>query len=153
MSEEIIKLELEHFLDFSESIRDKSINDKDIKYTGFEEYPVREDKLKEMVDKTPSTDVISIAKYYLRSIILLQPFADANHRTALAAVELFLNKNGLEFNYNENEVIEFQKDLYTLRYKVYKTYEELGSEIINDEKNEIDDYCKKFIEGHLTKSN
>lgn len=51
---------------------------------------------------------------YLIEVLLklLQAFPDANHRTALYAVELFLEKNGYYFDYKVEEAIELQKIIY-----------------------------------------
>ena len=152
MITKIVKLELENFLDINENIRKISDHDKNIKYTGYQDYPIREDKLLALIDKSPSADILQISTYYLKNLILLQPFADANHRTALASVELFLEKNGHGFSYTEEEIIEFQEDLYHLRFKIYKTYEQHDIDVLKEDENEVFNYCKKFIEDHLTKS-
>ncbi len=110
----------------------------------------RYDKIKAIIDNAPDGDLITIAAYYLKNIILLQTFPDANHRTALFAVELFLHKNGHHFDYSMQESEELQKDIYSLRYKIYGTYEEMNISILSEDDNEINDLCKKFIEIHLT---
>lgn len=151
MEGNIIKLELEHFLDINENIRKISDEDKKIKYDRYQDYPIRKDKIVALINKAPSQDIIHISSYYLKNLILLQPFADANHRTALASVELFLEKNGSGFSYSEEEIIHFQEVLYHLRFKIYRTYEEHDIEILEEEENEVFELCKKFIEDHLTK--
>jgi prophage maintenance system killer protein len=146
-------LELDHFLDTNEEIHQRSLKDKKIEYGGFEDYPIRTGRLEALIKKAPKDDVLDTATYYLKNMILMQPFADANHRTALMVVELFLKKNGFEFKYTADESYEFQKRLYSLRYKVYHTYEEIGTKVLSEGKNEVYAYCKEFLEKHLSKRN
>jgi prophage maintenance system killer protein len=55
-------------------------------------------------------DILDIAAYYLKNIILLQAFPDANHRTALTAIEMFLENNNLNFDYTPVEAFDFRKN-------------------------------------------
>ena len=111
-------------------------------------------KLNELIKHTPrDTSLEEIAAYYLKNLILLQPFADGNHRTALLSTDLFLRKNGSFLVFEVEDAVSFQKEFYRLRYKIYHTYEELGMSVLNEQSNEALDCCLSFIKEHLTKSN
>jgi len=101
----------------------------------------------------PKDSLIDVATYYLKNIILLQPFPNANHRTALLSAEYFLEINGEKLEYSKDEITEFHQNLFSIQFKMYKTYEELGIEVLTEEKNDFYSYCRKFLEDHLTKNN
>ena len=84
-------------------------------YSGEEVYPIELKKLKALIENIPKGDLLDITTYYLKNIILLQPFPDGNHRTALTSVEFFLNKNGYELSYTAEEALEFQKEAYSVK--------------------------------------
>lgn len=99
-------------------------------------------------------DIILTAAYYLKNIILLQSFEDANHRTAITATIIFLDSNG----YNTKKVntecyLEFKNHLFMYRTKEYYTYYSLGTNVLKFEDNTIDNdvfkYCLKFIKNKI----
>lgn len=96
-------------------------------------------------------DIIDIATYYLKNIILLQPFPDGNHRTALTSVELFLNKNGYELSYTAEEALKFQKDAYNIRLEVYGHYGQHDISVLTKPADKFTKLCMEFIKGKLTK--
>jgi death-on-curing family protein len=62
-------------------------------------------ELKKLIEYAPKNrDIFEVAAYYLKNIILLQAFPDANHRTALTAIEMFLEDNGLNLDYTTVEL-------------------------------------------------
>ena len=99
-----------------------------------------------MIDNTPNEGLIDIAAYYLKNLILLQSFADANHRTAFEAVRYFFHKNNVSFRWDPDSVDNFQMKIYGLRLKIYGTYEEKSIGVLKEPKNELYDYCKSYIE-------
>ncbi len=107
-----------------------------MEYGGYSDYPIRHDKIEAIITNAPKDDLLDIAAYYLKNIILLQPFADANHRTALNAVELFLIKNGLQFDYTAEESEILQETIYRIRSRIYGTYEEGPVSHLFEVKNE-----------------
>ena len=99
-------------------------------------------------------DIILTAAYYLKNIIILQSFEDANHRTAITATKIFLDSNG----YNTKEVktdcyLSFKNDLFLYRHKEYYTYNSLDTNVLKFEDNTIDNeafnFCLKFIENKI----
>ena len=100
-------LEYQHFIDINEEIYQLSLEYNDIEYSGREDYPIIKRKIHSLVDGVPAGSFLDIATYYLRNLILLQPFADGNHRTALHAVKLFAYKNGKRFDYTDSEAHQF----------------------------------------------
>lgn len=141
-------------LDINEQIKIRALTDPRIEYSGSEDYPIKVRELKELVEYTPKNrDILEIAAYYLKNIILLQAFPDANHRTALTAMERFLEKNGLNFDYTPVEAFNFRKELYNRRLHVYKTYEERSVSVLKDNDNRIENnvflLCLEFIKAHV----
>jgi len=74
-------------------------------------------------------------------MILLQAFPDGNHRTALNATEMFLEKNGLYFDYTAAEASQFQKKLYKIRLREYGTYEESPVNVLKEDENQVFSFC------------
>lgn len=127
----------------------------EIEYSGSEYYPVKVNILKKLINKVPDDrDIFKIAAYYLKNIILLQAFPDGNHRTALFAVEIFLQEmNGYSFDYEDEEALLFRKKCYKKRGEVYGTYEEMLSWVLEEKdnqiKNEVYSLCLEFIKFHV----
>ncbi len=141
-------LTLKNLLDINNELKEDARRDPRIEYTGSEDYPIKTYELEKLIEYTPNRDVLEIAAYYLKSIILLQAFPDGNHRTALYAVELFLEKNGYCFNYTPEESYEFRKELYSRRLRQYKTYEERPASVLKEEDNQVFSFCLEFIRSH-----
>lgn len=139
-------LEYQHFIDINEELYKMSCEDIQIEYSGKEDYPIIKRKIRALVQNVPKGSFLEIATYYLSNLILLQPFADGNHRTALHAVKLFAYKNGRKFSYTDQEARDFQISLY----KVRGTYEALDIDILKKPDIDVLDVCRKFIEEHLT---
>ena len=143
-------LTIENILDINEQIKIRASKDTRIEYSGSEDYPIKIRELKKLVELTPKNrTVIEIAVYYLKNIILLQAFPDANHRTALTATERFLEKNGYSFDYTVVEAYNFRKELYTRRLQEYGTYEERSISVLKEPDNQIFSLCLEFVRGHI----
>jgi death-on-curing family protein len=139
-------LSLENLLDINEQIKEDAKRDHRIEYSGSEDVQIY--KLRRLIGLTPNRNLLEIAAYYLKNIILLQAFPDGNHRTALYAVELFLKKNGYCINYTPEEAYEFRKELYGRRLREYKTYEERSASILNEADNQVFLFCLEFVRIH-----
>jgi len=120
-----------------------------VPYTGREEYEVRVDKVEELVKNTPVRSPFEIAAYYLKNISLLQPFPDANHRTALIAAEIYLNRKGYDLAYTAEEADALRNRMLELQWKIYGTYEEMSAEVLREPDNELFRLCLQFIKEHL----
>ncbi len=143
-------LALENLLDINEQIKIRASKDPRLEYTGSEDYPIKIRELKKLIEITPKNrSVVEIAAYYLKNIILLQAFPDANHRTALAATERFLEKNGYSFDYTAVEAYQFRKELYNRRLQEYGTYEERPVSVLKEADNQIFSLCLEFVRAHI----
>jgi prophage maintenance system killer protein len=143
-------LSLDNLLDINEQIKIRASKDRRIEYTGSEDYPIKVHELKKLIELAPKNRaVIEIAAYYLKNIILLQAFPDANHRTALTATERFLEKNGYSFDYTAVEAYQFRKELYTRRLREYGTYEERPVAVLKEPDNQVFLLCLEFVKAHL----
>ena len=145
-------LEVEHILEINEAIYLESLKDNKIEYSGKDDYPIKKEKIEKLMEMVPKESLIDTATYYLKNIFLLQPFPNANHRTALLSAEYFLEINGERLKYSKDEITQFHQNSFKVQFKIYKTYEEMGIEVLSEEKNEFYSYCRKFLEDHLTKS-
>ncbi len=121
---------------------------RDFPYTGSDEYPVRKEKIEHLVRAVPSRSPIDVAAYYLKNLPLLQPFPDGNHRTALIAVEIFLERKGYRFDYTEEEANQLRNQMLSLQFKLYGTYEELPEAVTEEPDNELFRLCRDFIKKH-----
>jgi prophage maintenance system killer protein len=145
-------LTLENLLDINEQIKIRASNDGQIEYTGSGDYPIKIYQLEKLIEYTPENrTIVDVAAYYLKNIILLQAFPDANHRTALTAIEIFLEKNGYSLDYSAVEAYQFQKELYKRRLHEYGTYEEGPISVLKEEDNHVFSLCFKFIKDHIEK--
>ncbi len=147
-------LTLEILLDINEQIKIRASKDHRIEYSGSEDYPLKMHELKKLIEYAPKNrDILEIAAYYLKNIILLQAFPDANHRTALTAIEIFLENNNLNFDYTPVEAFDFRKELYNSRLMVYKTYEEMSTKVLKEDDNQAGNsvftLCLKFVKTHV----
>lgn len=143
-------LTLENLLDINEQIKIRASNDPRIEYTGSEDYPIKIRELKRLIELTTKNwAIVEIAAYYLKNIILLQAFPDANHRTALTATERFLEKNGYSFDYTAVEAYQFRKELYNRRLQEYGTYEERPVSVLKEADNQVFSLCLEFVRAHI----
>lgn len=124
---------------------------RDVPYTGAEEYPVRKEKVEHLVRAVPTRSPIDIAAYYLKNLTLLQPFPNGNHRTALVAAEIFLERKGYCFDYTEEEANQLRNQMLSLQFKLYGTYEELPEAVTEEPGNERFRLCRDFIKKHATR--
>jgi len=108
---------------------------------------ISQNKLKSLINMTPTENVIDTATYYLKNLILLQIFPDGNHRTAFSCTKYFLHKNNIEIQWDIT-LDDFHINIYKLRSKIYNTYEELNVSILTESHNELYKYIKKYIIDH-----
>ena len=142
----IKKLALDEILEINNQIWRMAQKSSDIEYGGHKDYIIREDRVNHLIDNTPNEGLIDVAAYYLKNLILLQSFADANHQTALEAVRYFLHKNNVSFRWHPDSIDNFQREIYALRFEIYGTYEEMSISVLKEPKNELYDCCKSYIE-------
>jgi prophage maintenance system killer protein len=109
-------------------------------------------KVENLIKNAPSKGTIEIAAYYLKSLPLLQPFPDGNHRTALIAVEIFLKRNGHSFEYTGEEAEKLRNQMLDLQLKIYGTCEGLLETVTTEPGNEILFLCRDFIKDHAKRA-
>ncbi len=141
-------LTLEDLLNINKRIKEQAKKDTSIEYGGADEYTTQTFKLKRLIESVPNCGVFEIAAYYLKNIILLQAFPDANHRTAFTAIEVFLDINNYDFDYTAEETYTFQTESYRRRLKIYKTYEEMPISILTEKENTLFSLCLEFVKSH-----
>lgn len=149
MNNIFILLTLEELLAINEELRLDAMRDPRIEYSGASDYPIKMNVLKKLIEYTPKRDILEIAAYYMRNIIILQSFPDGNHRTALYAVELLFEINGYKFDYAPEEAYEFRKELYNRRLQEYKTYEERPISVLKEVDNQVFSFCPGFVKSHV----
>lgn len=163
---QIRTLNEEKIIYINDKIYQRSLEKNEIEYSGRDIYSISQWKIERMAeiaveiaveiaekkDERPLKEqILDIAAYYMKNIIVLQAFPDANHRTAFAATELFLEDNGFKAKFDLEECVKFQRRLYSLRLKVYGTYEERSTIILREPDNEVDQFIRQFIKQSLTK--
>lgn len=122
-----------------------------IEYVIPENVHTREDKLHILAYRAPKhTTCINVATYYMKNIILLQCYPDGNHRTAIESVRLFFHKNHINFKWNPEHVVKYQRNIYKLRYQIYNTYEALPVSVLYEPRNSLWIYCRNCIEDNLS---
>lgn len=140
------KLTAKEILKINDWIWTMSKKSGEIEYGGHNEYTTNTSQIKHLVKHAPNKESIDIATYYLKNLILLQAFADANHRTAFESVRYFFRKNDIGFRCDPVSIYEIQTEIYSLRFKIYGTYEEMYVSILTEPKNELYYYLKNYIE-------
>jgi|GEM_PF-1779948 len=144
---EIIILPVNMILEINRQIKEMSIREPWIQYENKDD-PILTRKLEKLVKYTPNLDILEIAAYYLKNIILLQAFPDANHRTALTAVKIFLEMNGYDFSHTDEEALSFQDACYDARLSVYGNCNEASVSVLKENKNGLFLLCLGFIQQH-----
>lgn len=114
-------------------------------------FNTRTDKLDRLVLLAPQHSIsMNIATYYMKNIIIMQCFNDANHRTSLFSVKLFFHKNHIPFKWAPENVVKMQRDIYKLRYQIYNTYEARLISVLTEPDNSLWYYCRNCIEDVLS---
>ena len=149
------KLVANEILKINNKIWEMSKNNNNIEYGAHDNFPIRKTKLKSLIKHAPANDIINTAAYYMKNIILLQVFADANHRTAFESVRYFFYKNTVDFMWDINSAHTFMEKCYSLQQQIYGTYEEKPVKVLTEPENALNRHCKKYIEEclQLTKDN
>lgn len=163
---EIIFLKKKTIIDINEKIKNHAKVDERVFYVNRHvpqeavnnlDYLV--DRVQEYYIKTKNIQLTSA--YYLKNIIVLQSFEDANHRTAIFATIRFLEEN----NYKTNDIntlkpkcfLVFKERLIWYRQIEYHTIESpindyvLSFDDAETIENQVFNYCLNFIKNKLLK--
>lgn len=103
-----------------------------------------------MLDAVPLADVVTQAAWIMRTLILLQPFPDGNHRTAMLAAGWILKRSGFRFRPSPDDAAAFQETVSGARFKRLGGYDDAPLSVVGDWHDEVFDCCLKFIEGSLS---
>ncbi len=139
------KLVANEILKINNKIWEMSKDNSDIEYGSHDDFPIRKTKLKSLIKHAPTKDIINTATYYMKNIILLQMFADANHRTAFESVRYFFHKNAVDFIWDIDSAHAFMVKCYSLQQQIYGTYEEKPTKVLTEPENVLYHHCKKYI--------
>lgn len=136
-------------IQINRTIHDMSHYNRKIEYVKVSD--IKYNNLNILVHSAPEHDLlIDIATYYMKNIILMQCFPDANHRTAFEIIRLFYHKNDIDFKWNPQCVVKYQREIYKLRYRIYNSYEELSVSVLTEPHNKLWDYCWNCIMDNLS---
>lgn len=156
----VIKLlNLNQIKRINKNIEIEAIKDNEFDYINRFVHPNEKRKLEILPDCAEkyyeeTGDMVLTATYYLKNIIILQSFEDANHRTALVATKSLLDSNG----YNRKKILPesyltFKRRLLMWRDKEYYTYDSTPVKVLkiedNTTKNYVFNYCLKFIKNKM----
>ncbi len=142
-------LEVEQIIRINDKIFQRSLSDPRVEYSGRNDYTTSTPKIERLVELAPKGTILEVATYFLKNIILLQAFPNANHRTAMLVVEQFLKNNRKRLRYSKEEVVEFHRSFFNIQSRVYGTLEARGVGVLTEKRNEFYEHCRKFLEDHL----
>ena len=108
-------------------------------------------RLTAIVESIPGGEVVDQAAWLLRAIILVQPFPDANHRTAMAAATLLIEREGMGFDPPVHEAEEFQRAVSSARFQLLGGYDDAPLAVLDSADDPVLSICRVFVERHLTK--
>lgn len=163
---EIIFLKKKTIIDINEKIKSHAKIDEKVAYVNrlvpseaVKNLDYLVDRVQEYYIKTKNIQLT--AAYYLKNIIVLQSFEDANHRTAIFATIRFLEENNYKTN-NINKVnpkcfLIFKERLIWYRQIEYHTLESpindylLSFDDTETVENQVFNYCLSFIKNKLLK--
>ena len=129
----------------NERIAALTIDDPAMRYDNPDQIPPSAIRIKAIVSKVPIAEPIRQAAWIMRAIILLQPFADGNHRTALISSELVLDRVGIRFRPTADQAQAFQKEVSHSRYVLLGGFEDAPLSVLEDWDDEVMRCCEDFI--------
>lgn len=130
-------------------LRDLSRTDPAIKY-GLVDEPANLRALQKIVELIPKARPTQQAAWLLRAIILVQPFPDGNHRTALVAAELLLKRSGIRFEPSVEAASKFQRDISGARFRLLGGYDDAPLSILERGGDPVLELCASFVEHHAS---
>jgi len=130
-------------------LRDLARTDPAIKY-GLADSPTNVNALKAIVRRLPTGPPTLTAAWLLRAIILVQPFPDGNHRTALLAAELLLQRSGIRFDPSVEDASSFQREISSARYRLLGGYDDAPLSVLDRPEDPVLELCQKFVEACIS---
>src|SRR6267378_6693880 len=126
-------------------LRDLARTDPAVKY-GLADSPTKLIALKAIVQRLPKGPPARRAAWLLRAVILIQPFPDGKHRTALLAAELLLQRSGIRFDPGVEEASRFQREISSARYRLLGGYDDAPLSVLDRPEDLVLEMCQKFVE-------
>lgn len=122
-----------------------SLDDPSMRYDNPDQLPPSATRIDAIVSKVPVAEPIRQAAWIMRAIILLQPFADGNHRTALIASELVLERAHIRFLPTADHAQAFQEEVSHRRYVLLGGFEDAPLRVLEKGDDEVMQCCEDFI--------
>lgn len=143
------KISVKEILAFNERLHEISREDPKVQYglSNGERASVR--RLEAIVERIPNGQADEQAAWLLRAIILVQPFPDGNHRTALAAARMILERDGHTFAPSVEDAEAFQRAISSARYRLLGGYDDAPLSILGSWDDAVMETCRRFVRDHL----
>jgi hypothetical protein len=107
-------------------------------------------KLNAIVGRIPPMSPVDQDAWLLRAIILVQPFPDANHRTAVLAAEFFLKGTGVRFEPSVDAAKEFQRRVTAAPFKILGGYDDAPLAVLVFWHDDVMEICRSFVRAWLS---
>lgn len=137
---------VEELIAINEEIKKRSRGDSAIDYGNMDGLPPSRPRLEAVVSALPDGTPLDQASWIPRALILVQPFADANHRTGIAAVELILRRAGVRFPLTVESAKAFQRAVSGARFRVLGGYDDAALSVLGQPEDEVAAICRAFVE-------
>lgn len=132
----------------NDAIFERSKRDRTIHYGAREDFPTSRKRLDAIINAAPEVPAREFAAWLIRAIVLIQPFADANHRTAVTAVtaaELSLRREGLRFAPTPSQAKTFHRDVSNARRSLLGGYDDAPLRVLEKRDDEVMRVCREFV--------
>ena len=126
-------------------IRELARTDAAVHY-GLAEVPTKRAAVIEIVRRIPNREPVHQAAWLMRAIILVQPFPDANHRTALLSAELLLERSGVRFDPTTRDAERFQREVSGARYRLLGGYDDAPLSVLDNPEDPVFELCRGIVE-------
>jgi prophage maintenance system killer protein len=142
MNERLTADELEAIND---AIFERSKDDRTIHYGAREEFPTSRSRLAAIVSAAPEMPPREAAAWLIRAIVLIQPFPDGNHRTAVTAAELVLRRRGVAFAPTPEQARTFHREVSNARRSALGGYDDAPLSALVHWDDEVMRVCRGFV--------
>lgn len=95
--------------------------------------------------RVPDAPPREYAAWLIRAIVLVQPFPDANHRTAVTAAELALRRESVRFAPALEQARAFHRDVSNARRSVLGGYGDAPLTVLENWDDEVMWVCRAFV--------
>jgi len=138
---------VDELLELHRLVKEQARLDPSLHYEDLEHRGPSASRLVAIVAAVPALNPSRTAAWLLRAIILVQPFPDGHHRTALMAAEVVLGRAGIRFRPGPDEAAAFQKEVTARRYRLLGGYDDAPLAILGSWEDEAMECCERFVGG------